>query len=528
MIYYCNFRLRNVHNLSRTNSIDNAAKILGVSTYILKRFLARFSITDKNDVVHILNYGYLYLLNDLPPSLPFHGPYNELNGGVIHNFAEMSLRQVHQIFQLSDTIEDCANALHIKISTLQKWLQNISESNNTAPLTFDSFHEMTEDYAQQLYRKEYDDVVKMPTFTIANKTLHQVHKALIILDSLSRVAEKLNISTEDLQNFLSSFTDSENNVARSFSLQNMGFEEAKALFEEQYGMNEQSAASQNDELFTDLSKITVQDIHKIARKFQLGYASKIIGIEEGALKRFLARISFTNSDNCPELLSFESLRNMSRKDAQELLGGEYTKPNPGRAAVLENFTLRQFHQLLISSSVKMLSIQFNTPGTALRRIIISLLDNPPVQVKKSFNLIVLKNTSIQEASKLFGNNYDKYINSNNVRYRSVSTKLSQASFFNQNKEQKNEAVGTSSANNKKIKIGTNDHDLDDISNLPDQNISNCNNEFNSNDNDFDKYDFDNDVNSKNNDFDVYNLNNYSFDNDEDNDEYVNSYLKNSL
>ncbi|MFA6302001.1 MAG: hypothetical protein WC627_02570 [Legionella sp.] len=509
MIVYCNFSLWNVRNLSETNSINNAAKLLGVSTHKLKRFLARFTITDKNNVVHILNYEYLYLLKDLPSSLPDYRIFIEKNGGVIHKFEEMSLRKVHQIFQLSDTIEDCANALNIKISTLQKWLQNKTESNNTAPpLTFDNFKKMTEADAQQLYNKEYDDLVIMPTFKIANKTLHQVHKALIILNTLSKVAEKFKIPTVDLHNFISSFTDSENNVLTSSRLQSMSIEVAKILFEEQYGIHDQSGVSQNDEPITDLSKITVKDIYRVAKKYQIGHASKIIGIEETALKRFLARISFTNENNCLELLSFERLRNMSKADAEKYLDDAFTKPNPGKEAVLGNFTLRQFHQLLISSSVKMLSIQFSTPKTALRRKIISMLENQPNQFKIHFNLIQLKNTSTEEAVTLFGNNYDAYMNPSDVAHTSATTKVSRSSFFNEAKRQNNETVELSSDNSKKLKFAT-----DDDSN----NISNCNNTIIYNGNDF---------NDNDNDFDNFNFEDYNLDSNSDNDEDKNYYQKN--
>jgi DNA-binding protein Fis len=297
--------IADIHQIIRkSQTLQEAASKLKVSSRVLKRYLDKFNYIDTR-----LNFEFLQDLSEEMAQLYWQEAYNKPMKVRALSLDKCTFAQMHQQIRDAASLRSLAADFGVSDLTLEIHLAKFQINNQ--PMTFQLLQSFDEHEFQILMGAQYQQLMKSKIVKLCTYTIAQIHQQVIETNSLSKAAMQLGVASKTLKLNLEKFNYK--NTSLTYEIfKELSIEEAQAYWTEAY---HQPMVP----LKKNISDYKLAYVHELTLKTEnILSTANLLGVPSTTLERCLSKFNYEH-----EVLTFDTLKSISKENAQRHWGEDY-------------------------------------------------------------------------------------------------------------------------------------------------------------------------------------------------------------
>jgi transposase-like protein len=384
-------------SIYKSVNLYRAAKALRVTDVTLARYLAKFVYQG-----HSLTYEFLKEISIEDGAQVFGECYELLMEVSRVDLNKLTLRQVHEAIQQSESISEVASLLGVSSEMLSSRLGEFIYQE--APLTHEMLKGISLENGAQIFAECYELPLKTSRVDLKKLTLSQVHDVIQQSEKLSEAALRLGVSTQTLVSNLGKFLHQGAPLTYTI-LKGISLQDGREIFGECYD-------SPMEAYQVDLKKFTLSYVHDVIHQCtSVSTAANLLGVSSQRLESELGKFFHQEAP-----LTYAILKGMSLQDGDQIFGERYDSPMEAYQVDLKKLTLRHVHNVIQqSTSLNDAATLLGVVSQALERHL-----NKFVHQGAPLTYAILKGISLQDGDRIFGERYESPIGVSQVDLKKLT------------------------------------------------------------------------------------------------------------
>ncbi|WP_419418928.1 hypothetical protein ACNVED_10280 [Legionella sp. D16C41] len=354
--------MRQIHAvILQSNSLQEAAGRLGIIDATLQRHLGKVTYLDAQGIAQSLTYE---VMKTVWPSeglgkAAWGEVYEEPMNAIKIDLTQKTMRQIHAVILQSNSLQEAAGRLGVIDATLQRHLGKVTylDAQGIAqPLTYEAMKTVwpSEEVGKAAWGEAYEGPMNAIKIDLTQKTMRQIHAAILESSSLHNAVGRLGVADATLQSHLGKFTylDAQG-IAQSLTYEAMktvwpSEEVGKAAWGKAY------EEPMNTTKRIDLTQKTMRQIHAaILESSSLNKAAGQLGVRNATLQSHLGKVTYLDAQGIAQPLTYEAMKTVwpSEEVGKAAWGEAYEGPmNATKRIDLTQKTMRQIHAAILQSN----------------------------------------------------------------------------------------------------------------------------------------------------------------------------------
>ncbi|RUR04499.1 hypothetical protein [Legionella sp. km772] len=324
--------MRTIHQtICNSKSLLGAATSLGVYSSSLERYLSFTDYSDDHGRLQPLTYKAMKSLwpTEIDAAQFWGMRYDQPMKDCGLELKNRTMRYIHRAILDSSSLHNAGSRLGVSVNTLKAHLGQtlyIDKLGESYPLTYQIMKEWwpSETEAERVWGSPYDEVMVSNYLPIEQRTMKEIHSAILNSSSLQAAANRLGVVTKTLSIHLAktSYVNSQGQI-HSLSYEVLKAWDAQTMAE--------AWGSRYDEVMNStrvaIKDRTIREVYRaIINNSTRSTAACNLGIHISTFDNYLAKTSFVDSQGRSHALTYEVMKGWCTEAvAEQILGDGYDK-----------------------------------------------------------------------------------------------------------------------------------------------------------------------------------------------------------
>ncbi|WP_419418927.1 hypothetical protein ACNVED_10275 [Legionella sp. D16C41] len=309
--------MRQIHAvILQSNSLQEAAGRLGVRDTTLQRHLGKVTYLDAQGMAQPLTYEAMRTVwpSEEVGKAAWGEAYEELMKATKRiDLTQKTMRQIHAVILQSNSLQEAAGRLGVAHATLRSHLGKVTylDAHGTAqPLTYEAMKTVwpNEEVGKAAWNEAYEEPMNAIKIDLTQKTMRQIHAAILQSNSLQEAAGRLGVRDTTLQRHLGKVTY----LDAQGMAQPLTYEVMKTVWpSEEVGKAAWGEAYEEpmNVIKIDLTQKTMRQIHAvILQSNSLQEAAGRLGVGQATLQRHLGKVTYLDAHGVAKPLTYEVMK----------------------------------------------------------------------------------------------------------------------------------------------------------------------------------------------------------------------------